>query len=53
MKSKHKAGYYSENVNKETLNFIKSVIQERKEEVVALNKSEIIKQINDMEKEDE
>ncbi|CDW76465.1 atpases of the aaa+ class [Stylonychia lemnae] len=51
MQNKHQAGYYSQNVNKDALNFIKSVLQERTEQPTNQEKkNEIIQKINDINK---
>lgn len=52
MKNKHKAGYYNENVNKDALNFLRTVLQERTQEVQQQQKNEILQKINDIEKQE-
>ena len=54
MQNKHKAGYYSANVDRSAFEYLKNVLKERTEEPQHhIPQSEIIKRINDLDKFDE
>jgi hypothetical protein len=53
MQNKHQAGYFSKNVNKDAINYLRYVLNERNEDPLEdrpLEKSEIIKKINEIDK---